>query len=758
MAEEEIENEIDFDAQEQELEREDCKDMAKRANYLLYLLFAGFALVIYAIISLQFFGGDLREEAEGTNFRLMDVPAKRGDILSANGTIINSSVKKYRVYMDLRPKQLSDGVFNANYGALADSLAKLFRDGSGDTYRARLRKWRKEGHGNKLISPPGVLLDYNELQRLKKFPILSGHPLNGGAKEQYQYVRMNYYGSLAQRTIGRQETSTAKGYGIELSFDKQLAGQDGKRYERKVSGSFWMPSDNINNVEPVDGCDIVTTIDANIQDAAESSVRRMLDGNNATWGTAVVMEVESGEVRAMVNLGRNKKGDIIEDYNHAIADNVEPGSTYKLLSLLTLLDNTDMTIETMIDTKKGVDYINKVRVSDSDRGGYGVIPLKTAMSKSSNIGFARAVDDNFRGKAKDYIAAIHKTGITKDIDFQISGEKRPMIKSDTARSWSPSDLVTMSYGYATRFTALRILMVYNAIANDGKMIKPLVVKEVRRGNNSVEKYETEVLNDKICSNSALKQARIALEDVMFDGTVRMVFRGESYVVAGKTGTARQVGANGRYDNNPDGLHYLATFVGYFPANDPKYSCIVQFKTVKPYGIARSYYGAALAAPVFKDISHYISSQSDWGRRARDYAADKEKELMKQREIEALTSTKAVTKMKSAYGDSEEVDYTKIPIRAVGDEEAIDYIRREFDLKDYTLEYTRKEELKDDYIKKSVMPNVVGLGLKEALSRIEAVGLSVVVTGKGRVVRQSIIEGVKVKKGDRVTITLSLGRQ
>ncbi|MEG0499595.1 MAG: penicillin-binding protein [Rikenellaceae bacterium] len=758
MADEELqEEEIVHEADEQELEREACKEMAKRANYILYALFAGFAMVIYAIISLQFFGGDLREEAEGTNFRLIDIPAKRGDILSANGTIISSSVKKYKVYMDLRPKQLSSAVFDANYGALADSLSRLFHDASGDGYRARLRKWRAEGHGNKLISPPGVLLDYNELQRLKKFPILNGHPLNGGAKEQYQYVRMNYYGSLAQRTIGRQETATAKGYGIELNFDEQLRGQDGKSYERKVSGSFWMPAESANNIEPIDGCDIMTTIDANIQDAAESSVRRKLDESHATWGTAVVMEVESGEIRAMVNLGRNKKGEIIEDYNHAIGDNVEPGSTYKLMSLLILLDNTDMTIETMIDTKKGVDYINKVRVSDSDRGGYGVIPLKTAMSKSSNIGFAHAVDDKFRGKAHEYITAVHKTGISQDINFQIAGEKRPVIKSDSARSWSPADLVTMSYGYASRFTALRILMLYNAIANDGKMIKPLVVKEIRRRNSTEQKFETEVLNDKICSNSTLKQARTALEDVMFDGTVRLVFRGESYVVAGKTGTARQVGPNGRYDNNPDGLHYLATFVGYFPANDPKYSCIVQFKTVKPYGIARPYYGAALSAPVFKDISHYISSQSDWGRRARDYAADKEKELMKLREQKALTSTKPVVKMKSAYGDSEEIDYTKIPIRAVGDEDAVDYLRREFDLKDYTLEYTRKEETKDDYIKKSVMPNVVGLGLKEALSRIEAVGLSVVVNGKGRVVRQSILEGVKVKKGDRVTITLSLGR-
>lgn len=758
MQEEEIEEEIVHEADEQELEEKACKEMAKRANYLLYALFAGFAMVIYAIISLQFFGSGfkLRDEAEGTNFKFVDIPAKRGDILSINGSIISSSVKKYKIYMDLRPKQLSDNVFSANYGALADSLSRLFRDASGDTYRARLKKWRAEGHGNKLISPPGVLIDYNELQRLKKFPILDRHSLNGGAKEQHQYVRMNYYGSLAQRTIGRQETSTAKGYGIELSYDNQLKGRDGKSYYRKVSGSFWMPAESGDNIEPVDGCDIVTTIDANIQDAVESSLRKMLDENHAIWGTAVVMEVETGEVRAMANLGRNKRGEIIEDYNHAIADNVEPGSTYKLLPLIILLDNTDMTIETVIDTKQGVDVINRVRVSDSERGGYGKIPLKTAMSKSSNIGFARAVDDHYRGKAKDFITALHRTGITKEMDFQLTGERRPIVKSDTARSWSPSDLVTMSYGYATNFTAMRILMLYNAIANDGKLIKPIVVKEIRKGNRVVEEFKTEVLNDKVCSNSTLKQVRVALEDVMFDGTVRQIFRGESYVVAGKTGTSRQVGPNGRYDNQ-DGLYYLSSFVGYFPANDPKYSCIVQFKTLKPFGVARKFYGAALAAPVFKDISHFISSQSDWGRKARDYAAEKEKELMKQRELDGSANTKPWENRKSAYGDLAEVDFTKVPIRAVGDEEDLDYLKREFDLEDYTFNYTKKSPVSKSYIEKSLMPNVVGMGLKEALSHLEAVGLSVVVTGKGRVVKQSILEGVKVKKGDRVTITLSLGK-
>lgn len=754
---EDLQDDIESVVDEKELEQQSCRDMAKKANYLLYILFVGFVMVVYTIISLQFFGrgSRLRNEAEGTNFKFVNIPAKRGDILSANGNVISSSVKKYRVYMDLRPKQLTDKVFKENYGALADSLAKMFKDANGDVYRARLRKWRAEGYGNKLITPPGELLDYNELQRLKKFPILNRHPLNGGAKEQHQYVRINYYGSLAQRTIGRQETPTAKGYGIELSFDNELKGRDGKSYHRKVSGTFWMPTESGDNVDPIDGYDILTTIDANIQDAAESSLRRKLDENQAIWGTAIVMEVESGKVCAMANLGRNKKGEIIEDYNHAIADNVEPGSTYKLLPLLVLLDNTDATIETIVDTKEGVDYINNIKVTDSQKGGYGKIALKTAMSKSSNIGFARIVDNYFRERPHEFIDGIRKLGITKEIDFQILGERKPLVKSVNDRSWSKADLVTMSYGYATNFTAMRILMLYNAIANNGKLIKPLLVSEIKQGKRVVKRFETEVLNDKICSNNTLKQARIALEDVMFDGTVNQVFRGESYVVAGKTGTSRQVGPNGKYQTD-EGMYYLSSFVGYFPANDPKYSCIVQFKTLKPFGIARQYYGTALAAPVFKDISNYISTQSDWGRKARDYASEKEKELMRQREQEALSSNKSLPKNRSAYdNNTADVDYSKKPVRAIGDEDDISYIKRVFDLRDYTFNYTKKEALSDEYLSNSVMPNVVGLGLKEALSRIEALGLSVTVNGKGRVVKQSVQQGTKVKKGDKVTITLSI---
>lgn len=740
---------------EQQINSDDCKAIARRANYQLYLLFLGFLIVILTILSLQFGEGgrELRTEARDINTRKTDVVAKRGDILSANGSVISSSVTMYKVYTDLRSSQVKQDYFEANYKALADSLAAMFKDASAVAYRAKILEWRKKDGSFNRVTPAGVMVDYNELERLKTFPILDRSPYNGGAIAQVNYDRKNYYGNLAQRVIGRQETPTATGYGIELSFDDYLKGKDGLSVERKVSGSFWVPEESIENREPQDGYDIVTTIDANIQDIASSSLRQKIEDNHAIWGTAIVMEVATGKVRAMANLGRNKKGEIIEDYNHAIADNVEPGSSYKLVPLIILLEKMGVTIDREVDTGSGLEYINGIRVTDSHKGGYGVIPLKTCMSKSSNIGFARIVDEFYRDKSSEYIAAIHELGITKDIDFQLVGEAKPKVLSDTTKYWSPADLVTMSYGYATNFTAMRILMLYNAIANNGKLISPIVVDRVEREGVVKETFSHEVLNNKLCSNQTLKQVKIALEDVMYDGTVRSVFKDENYVVAGKTGTSRQVGPNGKYDND-EGMYYLASFVGYFPANDPKYTCMVQLKTLKPFGVARNYYGASLAAPVFKDISHYIASQANWGKKTASYAAQKEKELAQQIEAEVLSGN---TSRHATNYDVKTKDYSQDVVPVIGYDKDIEILASELDLDDCNFRYTvtnisGREKISSN---PNVMPNVMGMSLVDALSMLEERGLNVKVKGRGKVVRQSLNVGVRIKKGDEVTITLTL---
>ncbi len=736
---------------EKEKEWEDCAEISAKGHFFLYILFFLFVIVIIKIIYLQYAGDELRVNAEKKYYRYETVESKRGNILSANGNVIVSSVDMYKVYMDLRAKQLPQSKFDENYEALADSLSLLFGDASPAEYRERLLTWREKNFGNKLISPQGRLLDYNELKRLEQFPILDGHPYNGGAKVKLQYDRRNYYGNLAARTLGRKEAlPDVRGYGIEKSYETYLEGTDGEQYMRKVYGDFWMPVEDKENREPKNGYDIVTTIDVDIQDVAESSLRNCLEEHKALSGTAVVMEVETGKIAAIANLGRNKKGDIIEDYNHAIANNVEPGSTFKLATLITLLENTSATIDTKIDTKKGVDFINGIRVSDSERGGYGVISLKTCMSKSSNIGFARIVDDHYRERAGDFIASIHKLGITKPFDFQLEGERKPIVRSDSSKVWSKADLVTMSYGYATNFTAMRTLMLYNAVANNGKLITPYIVSEIRDGDTVVESFTGEVLNEKICSDNTLRQVKEALEDVMYDGTVRNVFKGENFVVAGKTGTSLQVGDNGRYESDK-GIYYLASFVGYFPADNPKYSCIVQIQTFKPRGIARHYYGSQLAAPVFKDISHNISTRASWGSESREYAAEKELELAETIKREQRSNAKYHRAVD--YGDMEAVDYSSIPTRVVGNSDNITEVMDAFSLHDNQLKYSSNTD--NLYIEDGVMPELKGMGLSDAIRLLEGVGIRVKATGSGVITKQSIRAGRKIEEGDSITITLSM---
>ncbi len=735
---------------EEDVKSADCIKISKRTYKLFFILVMLSILIIFRVFSLQFLGEgkELREMAINTHYEDFPIDAKRGDIFTANGSVLTSSIIKYKVFMDLRVKQLKQEVFDKHYKALADSLSNMFKDASASVYEQRLLSWRKKNYGNKLISPSGVLVDYNELKRIRRFPILNGHPLNGGAKVEKVYKRTNYYGTLAQRTIGRVETKTARGYGIEKSFDEHLRGVNGNEYRRKVSGSFWMPVEGSDkNIEPMDGADIVTTIDANIQDVAEKSLRNSIEKYEALSGSAVVMEVSTGKICAMANLGRNRNGELIEDYNHAIASNVEPGSTFKLLSLIALLENTDVSIDSKVDTKKGVDVINGIRVSDSEKDGYGVISLKTSMSKSSNIGFARLVDDYFRDKPQEFIDAINKTGIAKPFDFQLEGARNPIIRSTKDKSWSKADLVTMSYGYATNFTALRILMLYNAIANNGTLITPYIVSEVKKGQTTIKEYKTDTLNSMICSKETLEEVKEALADVMFDGTVRDVFRGANYVVAGKTGTSRQVGDNGKYESDK-GMYYLASFVGYFPAENPKYSCIVQIKTFKPRGITRFYYGSMLAAPVFKEISHHISARSDWGRSSRIYAAKKEKELAESIKLEQAKGKKGRRIMD--YSDVSSVDYSKKPITVVGSNDDTQQLLTEFGIADYNIDYKGNTSTHDN----GKMPNVVGMGLNDALTILEDMGLNVSIKGAGRVTKQSIKAGRSVKSGNEVSIILS----
>lgn len=357
------------------------------------------------------------------------------------------------------------------------------------------------------------------------------------------------------------------------------------------------------------GSTITTTINAATQYTVDSLLRQSMEKYDAVSGTAMVIETQTGKIVAMSNLGQNSDGDYCEDFNYAIADNVEQGQLFTLVPLITLLENNAVSLDTIIDAKGGVVNINGVRVSDAHIGTYSGISLRECFAYSSNVGFASFVDKYYRDRPEEFIASIRKLGITDASGFQLKGDREPFIKNTTDKNWSKVDLVTMSYGYGVEFTALRMLMLYNAVANNGKLITPYILKEIRDDKGDLlMSFNAKVLNGKICSDNTLDQLKIALEDIQYNESIKELFNDRDYTIAGKLGTSI-VNVNGQYISN-EGRQYLTSFVGYFPADNPKYSCIVQMQTFRSNSDTQPYQGDTLAAPVFRGIADCMMMSLD----------------------------------------------------------------------------------------------------------------------------------------------------
>ena len=600
------------------------RSIALRTRVVFYLLFLVILIGLGKIVFLQYsaYGIELRQEEKSINYTVWTKPAKRGDIISSDGSVMVTTLPVYTIHMDTRANGLGDKEFEQGVGELGHCLSRLFGDRSAAGYEQMIRSARKKGVRYQKISPRPI--DFQELQLLKSFPILREKPNNGGAIVTTLYERKSN-GMLAQRTLGRSDENKGS-MGIEEAFDQYLRGVDGQEWRQKISGNFWIPTGDKRDITPVDGMNVVTTIDAGVQDVAEKALKESLAKNKATWGTAILMEVETGEIKAIANLRRVERNGVesfVEDYNYAIGMNLEPGSTFKAVALMTLLDDMGVSIDEEFDTGRGAVYVNKVKVTDSDRNGHGKITLKEIFEVSSNIGFALAVDKYYRSNPKRYVDYINGIGFNEPYDFQIKGEAKPVIHNTDWELWSPSTLVTMSYGYGLLMTPMRTLTLYNAIANDGKLITPLLVKRVERpGGEVVKTFRSETINNRICAASTLRTIRESLEGVVYDGTGRTILLNKHYKIAGKTGTAR-INVDGRYETS-EGRYYLGSFAGYFPADKPKYSCMVAVQTFVPFGVYRPYYGGTLAGPVFRKIADKVYSQAvDWGQEVEKPILDRE---------------------------------------------------------------------------------------------------------------------------------------
>ena len=687
-----------------------------RLAFLGVCLFS--AAIVWKVSRIQFHEGD-RWRALEQERRVVYQPvfATRGTILSDNGSIMATSLPFYRVAWD--PSVVDRQLFNRNVDSLALLLSQFFGDRSAKEYRRKLTNAKNSKEVVRYLRLNSRQINYQDKKKLAQWPIFRAGKNKGGVIFEKVDKRFRPFGGLAQRTVGFLNEDK-NGAGLEFTYNQQLAGKDGEAlFERLPGGN--KPIYDGTEIKPLPGYDIKTTIDINLQDVAENALYKSLVDNDAQYGCVILMEVQSGEIKAVANLGKAADGVYREDYNYAIADQgrTEPGSTFKLASMMALFeDNPDLELTDSVDTGNGRMYIGGAVKTDSH--AFGKISVQQVVEKSSNIGTAKLIHDHFHQKPDKYTDYLKRFGLDKPLGFQMHGEARPYVKDPTDRSWSRTSLTTMSIGYELKLAPLQTLAFYNAIANDGVKVQPIIVKEIRQADKVIEAFEPKVLNQKICSEETLRKMRAMLEGVVVDGTAKAI-KSPDFSMAGKTGTAWKF-KNGQYTKT-----YSTSFCGYFPADKPKYSCIVVVDSPKRGRI----YGGDVAAPVFREVADKAM--------ARDIAS--------QRPLLArVPSNKTrVPVVKAGLQDELQLVCTKLGVQQQSEVAGEEWVRA--DTNTYSLAW------KVQPVRRGQVPDVSGMTLRDALFLLENRGLRVRALGSGRVHRQSVAAGTPLRRGTLVTLEL-----
>ena len=656
-------------------------------------------------------------------YKTDEVSARRGDILAWDGRLLASSVPYYSVYMDTRSTGMSDKIWAEGISGLSSGLARLFGDKSAAEWRAELISARRKNDRYLLIQRK---VDYETLKKLRSLPVFREGQYKGGLIAQTENVRINPNGNLAARTIGfLNKGSEGTEVGIEGAFDKDLAGKDGLMVKQRLTGGDWIPVENENTVDTEDGDDIVTTLDLDLQDVATTALLNQLRKNNAHHGCAVLMEVATGDVKAMVNLGLGDDGDYHETYNYAVAESTEPGSTFKLPSLMAALEAGVVDTGDIVDTGNGaIKFYNKV-IRDTREGGYGKLTVKQVFEKSSNVGTSKIIYDHFKDNPKDFVNRLYAMKLNEKLNLQIKGEGEPLIRYPGDKYWSGLSLPMMSHGYEVQLTPLQLLTFYNAVANNGRMVRPRFVSEIRRNGNVIRSYGTQVIINSIASRSTIRKARKMLEGVVEHGTA-MNLKDADYRIAGKTGTAQIANEKFGYRSGSR-ISYQASFVGYFPAENPLYSCIVVVN-----GPSNSvYYGNLVAGPVFKEISDKVYSTSFLRRFLND---DNEKKTL------------PAPDAWNGYRDYIDEIYSDLRIR---------YKKMSADDWVSTRESGDTIRIVPVKAESGHVPDVRGMTLRDAMFLLESSGLRVSFSGKGKVRKQSPEHGARIFVGSTVSLDLNM---
>ena len=651
------------------------------------------------------------ENVKTTTVKKRTFPAKRGDLYAKDGSLLATSLTYYEVGLDLTSPAIVKDTLSKYAKSLADSLQSLIGvRTSSEYYRGIIEAYNSSDKWFLLSKG----LDYPEFQKLKTFPFINQGRLKSGLAYRKFTKRKKPFGILASRTIGSRAP-----FGLEGAYDNYLMGVDGEQLQRRKS-NVWVPVNNTNIKESVDGSDVYSTIDINIQEVTENALKEQLFHNNADYGCAVVMEVETGKIRAIANLLIDTAtGQFTEARNFAVADAEEPGSTIKLASFMAVLEKNQLDLD-MSDIKIGNGrYKVYDRVVKDAHFTASKLSAREIFEKSSNVGTVKLVEKHYKKNPEEYIERLYSFGLLNKLNIDIIGEPTPMIKSPSDEDWYGTTLAWTSHGYESKLTPLQILAFYNSVANDGKLLKPIFIEKIVGQNNKEILFHPQVIKSSICSRESVNKLQSLLEGVVKVGTAKRPFKGSLYEVAGKTGTAvTNYSASGVTKKK-----YRSSFVGYFPADKPRYSCIVVITNPRQNGI----YGSSTAAPVFRKISDRV------------YTLDKELRT------ELIINNKPVN-LNTKNGREKEIVTVSENLNIISNTKGSNsYVSAR--IKKNELQVKPLKELSDN------LPNVKGLTIKDALYILERKGLKVSVKGKGRVVRQSLRPGSKIIRGKQIEITL-----
>jgi cell division protein FtsI (penicillin-binding protein 3) len=691
--------------------------------YLSFLgvIVLGFIVLGRAVYIQRFEGDHWRSMSDSMHQKFIELDAERGTIYSEDGQMLSTSVPYFDLYIDFGADGLREKNgkrFKENLDSFARSLSQFFEDKTTAEYKKDLQRAYNEKDRYYELKKG---LSFEQYKVFREFPLARLGRNKSGIIAEVKSKRLNPFGLLAKRTIGLSRDN-AQNVGLERTFDTLLKGTTGKRLVRFIAGGAPVPVDGYE-IDPENGRDIITTLDIQMQDIVESALMKMMLQSEAQYGTCLVMETKTGKIKAIANLGRDKNGNYGENLNYAL-QTTEPGSTIKLATLLAVLDHGSSKITDLVEVgSTGSAYVGVRNVNDAERAPKPVMTVRECFAHSSNIGMSKIAYKAFANEPDLYKNYLQKYHLSKRTGIDLIGEDAPVLPRLKRNREGLHAMITASFGYAIEVSPLHTLMLYNAIANNGKMMKPYLVNSIKRDGVTVKEFEPTVLEESVAKPEVIKAAKLCMEAVATEGTAKDVFKDSPFPVAGKTGTAHVAGGDMKYY---DGV-YQASFVGYFPSDKPEYTCIVLVKT-SPH--AAIHFGGQLAAPVFKEIATKVYSMYVQGKKGLGMP------------VSADSSSFAY----AGYTTDVREIFKTVNVKAVDSAQKYSWSLV------YSNNYRPAVKALPD--SKNIMPDLSHLTLKDALYEMENRNLKVAVRGRGKVVAQDILPGTPISKNQTVTLLLN----